>query len=101
MKSTAGSTPVSYRLAVASRVLAAVFGGYLLAALGSVCITLLLPVPRGEATVSGMMSSFVFYLLAVLWCFACRSAWRAWGGVLGACLALGAIAALSYWMGRP
>ncbi|MGH8393502.1 MAG: DUF3649 domain-containing protein, partial [Pseudomonas sp.] len=34
------SLPVSYRLAVTSRVLAAVVGGYLLASLASVCMTL-------------------------------------------------------------
>jgi hypothetical protein len=101
MKSNVGATPVSYRLAVASRVLAAVFGGYLLAALGSVCLTLLLPMPRIDATVSGMTASFVFYLLAVLWCFACRSAWRAWAGVASACLVLALIAGLAYWMARP
>jgi len=43
----------------------------------------------------------VFYLLAVLWCFACRSAWRAWAGVAGACLVLALIAGLAYWTARP
>ena len=76
------SLPVSYRLAVTSRLLAAVVGGYLLAPLASVCMTLWLPTNRADAVISGMLSSFVFYLLAVIWCFACRSAWRAWAGVL-------------------
>lgn len=96
MKSKAGSTPVSYRLAVTSRVLAAVFGGYVLAALSSVCMTLLLPVARADAVISGMMTSFLFYLVAVLWCFACRSAWQAWFGLLLPCLVLAAIGALAY-----
>ena len=97
MKSKAVGTPVSYRLAVTSRVLAAVLGGYVLAALSSVCLTLLLPVPRPDAVVIGMMSSFLFYLLAVIGCFACRSAWQAWGGVLLASLILAAISGLVYW----
>ncbi|WEK10820.1 MAG: DUF3649 domain-containing protein [Candidatus Pseudomonas colombiensis] len=97
MKSKAVGTPVSYRLAVTSRVLAAVLGGYVLAALSSVCLTLLLPVSRPDAVVIGMMSSFLFYLLAVIGCFACRSAWQAWSGVLLASLILAAISGLAYW----
>ncbi|CAI8746065.1 MULTISPECIES: DUF3649 domain-containing protein [Pseudomonas] len=98
MKSKAAGLPLSYRLAVTSRSLAAVFGGYLLAAMASVCITLLLPVPRAEAVISGMMLSFLFYLVAFLWCFACRSAWQAWLGVLVPSLVLAMISGLAYWM---
>jgi len=98
MKSKRPSLPVSYRLAVTSRVLAAAGGGYLVAALASVCISLLSPMTRAEAVVSGMMLSFVFYLLAVIWCFACRTAWQAWGGLLGVSLVLGAIDGVAYWM---
>ncbi|MDD1014996.1 MULTISPECIES: DUF3649 domain-containing protein [Pseudomonas] len=101
MKSKAARLPISYRLAVTSRSLAAVFGGYLLAAMASVCITLLLPVPRAEAVISGMMLSFLFYLVAFLWCFACRSAWQAWLGVLLPSLVLGMINGLVYWMKNP
>ncbi|QQZ43062.1 DUF3649 domain-containing protein [Pseudomonas sp. SK3(2021)] len=93
MKSKVAAIPFSYRLAVMSRVLAAVFGGYLLAALSSVCLTLLLPVSRTDAVVSGMMTSFLFYLVAVLWCFACRTAWQAWLGLLLPALGLAAISA--------
>ena len=48
-----------------------------------------------------MLSSFVFYLLAVIWCFACRSAVRAWFGVLVPCAILATLAGLAYWMARP
>ncbi|NBF02323.1 DUF3649 domain-containing protein [Pseudomonas sp. Fl5BN2] len=101
MKSKVGGTPASYRLAVASRVCAAVVGGYLLAALSSVCLTLLLPLPQADAVVSGMLSSFLFYLVAVLWCFACRTAWQAWLGLLVPSLGLGLIAGGAYWMAFP
>ncbi|MGE8392711.1 DUF3649 domain-containing protein [Pseudomonas sp. BIGb0427] len=101
MKSKAAGLPISYRLAVTSRSLAAVFGGYLLAAMASVCITLLLPVPRAEAVISGMMLSFLFYLVAFLWCFACRSAWQAWLGVLVPSLVLAMVSGLAYWMKNP
>lgn len=98
MKSKAAGLPLSYRLAVASRSLAALLGGYLLASLASVCITLLTPTAQVDAALTGMMLSFVVYLLAFIWCFACRSAWRAWLGVLLPSLVLGLIAGLAYWM---
>lgn len=100
MKSKA-SLPLSYRLAVTSRLLAAVVGGYMLASLASVCLTLWLPISRADAVVSGMLSSFVFYLLAVIWCFACRTAARAWFGVLVPSAILATQAGLAYWMARP
>ncbi len=73
----------------------------MLASLASVCLTLWLPISRADAVVSGMLSSFVFYLLAVIWCFACRSAARAWFGVLVPCAILATLAGLAYWMARP
>lgn len=98
MRSKAAGMPLSYRLSVTSRCLAAVFGGYVLAALVSVCFTLLAPMSRAEAVISGMMLSFLFYLVAFLWCFASRSAWQAWLGVLLPSLVLGVINGLAYWM---
>lgn len=98
MKSTSAGLPVSYRLAVTSRSLAALLGGYLLASMASVCIALLVPLPRIDAVTTGMMLSFVFYLLAFIWCFACRSAWRAWLGVLLPSLVLALIDGLAYWV---
>ncbi|RLU08217.1 hypothetical protein CS078_14320 [Pseudomonas prosekii] len=100
MKGKISALPVSYRLAVTSRVLAAVVGGYVVAALASVSLSLWLPMARAEAVVTGMMTSFLAYLVAVLWCFACRSAWQAWLGMLVPSLVLGAISALAYWMGH-
>lgn len=101
MKSKAAGLPLSYRLAVTSRSLAALLGGYLLASMASVCITLLAPMTQVDATMTGTMLSFVFYLIAFIGCFACRSAWRAWLGVLLPSLALGLINVLAYWMNLP
>jgi len=100
MKGKITELPVPYRLAVTSRVLAAVLGGYLVAALASVSLTMWLPMARGEAVVTGMMASFLVYLVAVLWCFACRSAWQAWFGLIGASVVLAAVSGLAYWMGH-
>nr|WP_314615665.1 DUF3649 domain-containing protein [uncultured Pseudomonas sp.] len=101
MKRTAAGLPLSYRLAVTSRWLAALLGGYLLASMASVCISLLSPMARVDAAMTGMMLSFVFYLLAFIYCFACRSAGRAWLGVLLPSLLLGAFNGLAYWMKTP
>ncbi|WP_449431223.1 DUF3649 domain-containing protein [Pseudomonas putida] len=101
MKSKAAGLSLSYRLAVTSRSLAALLGGYLLASLASVCITLLAPLSQVDATLSGMLLSFVVYLLAFIWCFACRSAWRAWSGVLLPSLVLGMVNGFAYWMRTP
>ena len=100
MKGKITALPVSYRLAVTSRVLAAVLGGYIVAALASVSLTLWVPMARADAVVTGMMTSFLAYLGAVIWCFACRSAWRAWLGLIVPSLVLAAISGLAYWMGR-
>ena len=98
MKGKSTSLPVSYRLAVTSRALAAVLGGYVIAALASVSLSLWLPIARADAVVTGMMTSFLAYLCAVLWCFACRTAWRAWTGLIVAGLFLTAVAGLAYWV---
>lgn len=97
MSIRAASLPVNVRLAVVSRVLAAALGGYLLAALTSVCVTQFAPLARADAVVLGMTLSFLVYLPAVLWCFVSRSAWRAWGGVLLPSAILAAMYTASRW----
>lgn len=82
-------------LALASRIIAALLGGYALAALTSVA-TLALPMDRSEAVLTGMMLSFMVYAGAVIWVFAVQTAIRAWGGLGVAALPL-MLAALSVW----
>ncbi|MBV4529940.1 DUF3649 domain-containing protein [Pseudomonas sp. SWRI107] len=101
MNRKAAGLPLSYRLAVASRCLAACGGGYVLAAQVSVSGALLLPMAQVDAALTGMLLSFVFLLLAFIWCFACSNAWRAWAGVLLPSLALGLVNGLVYWMKTP
>lgn len=67
-----------YRLLVASRILAAIIGGYALTSALSVLLALLLPVSRSEATLAATMLSFVVYAVVVLWVFAARSVMRVW-----------------------
>ena len=89
---------LTYRLAVTSRILAALFGGYLVAALTSVCISQWLPMSRADAVITGMLLSFLAYLVVVLWCFACRTAWQAWIGVLLPSALLGVAFAFGRWL---
>jgi hypothetical protein len=64
-----------------SRIIAALFGGYALAALASVAV-LALPMSKPQAVLTGMLASFAIYTGAVIWVFAVRSAWKAWAGLL-------------------
>lgn len=77
-------TPLSirYRLAVLSRAAAAVLGGYAVASLFAYCLALALPIRRADAVLTGMLSSFAIFLIAVIWVFAARTALRAWCGLL-------------------
>lgn len=72
-----------------SRIAAALFGGYALAALCSIA-ALALPIDGRQAVFTGMLASFLLYAGAVVWVFAVRSAWRAWLGLL--------ITALPLWL---
>ena len=82
---------------IVSRVAAALFGGYALAAVSAVFLALSLPLARSEAVLTGIMISFVVYVCAALWVFAASSAWRAWAGlVLPGLLLGGAIVMLRF-----
>lgn len=74
-------------LPLISRIVAAIGGGYVLAALLSVAV-LALPVSRPQAVIGGMLGSFAVYAGAVIWVFAVRSATRAWVGLIVAALPL-------------
>jgi hypothetical protein len=79
---------------VASRTLAAVFGGYALAACATTALALWLP---AAPVITANLLSFLIYTVAVLWAFATRSAARAWVGILMPALVLAALA----WLGGP
>ncbi|CAG9193484.1 Iron uptake protein [Paraburkholderia tropica] len=78
-----------------SRIVAAIFGGYALAALTSVA-TLALPIAAPQAVIAGMLASFVVYACVVIGVFLARSARRAWGGLLIAAAPL-LLASWSVW----
>jgi len=91
-----GSEGLRYRLGVASRALAAILGGYAVSALAATVLALFLPTSRAEATLTGMLASFVIYTVAVMWVFAARTALRAWAGILAPSAALGAVLLFHY-----
>lgn len=74
-----------YRWAIASRSVAAIFGGYGLAATFAACMSLALPLvgmSRPDAVLTATMLAFVLHAVAALWAFSCASAWRTWAGIL-------------------
>jgi hypothetical protein len=71
-----------------SRIVAALFGGYALAALSSAAV-LALPMNKVQAVIAGTLLSFLVYAGAVIWVFAVRSALKAWVGLIIAAVPLG------------
>ncbi|WP_295984787.1 DUF3649 domain-containing protein [uncultured Variovorax sp.] len=94
---------MSHRLGVASRAVAAIAGGYVVAALSSVVLAICLPavfgMARSEATMTGLLASFAVFALAVMWVFAARTARRAWLGLVAAAAVLGLLAWLMHATG--
>jgi hypothetical protein len=83
-----GTLTASYRLAIASRAVASIVGGY---AIATFALAIFLPMSKAEASLTATMLSFLIYTCAVVWVFATRSAWRAWAGILVPSIALGAL----------
>ena len=70
------------RWGVLSRTVAAVGGGYALAALLAMECAVALPMARLDAVLVGMMLGLLAFAGVVIWVFAARSAARAWAGLL-------------------
>ncbi len=90
--------PLRYRLAVFSRVAAAIAGGYAFSALSALMLAQILQhwigMARSEAVTTATLLFFVIYLCVILWVFATASALRAWAGLLIATAPVGAVVAL-------
>ncbi|MEH3048646.1 iron transporter [Sphingomonas adhaesiva] len=83
-------------LAMAARCATALVGGYAAAAVLATLLARLLPIARVEATLWGMILSFLFYAVIALWCFVEPRLWRAAALVWGVALP-GAL--LLWWLG--
>lgn len=94
-----GRAGLRYRIGVAVRAVAAILGGYGVAALWATALALYLPTARVEASLTGIMVAFVVYPCVVMWVFAARSATLAWLGLLALAALPGALLAIHY-LGR-
>jgi hypothetical protein len=83
-------------MAIVSRVLAAIFGGYLLANVIAIALSYVLPGSRADGVLVAMFISFIIYAGAVVWVFTARTAWVAWLGLLIPGLVSSAIIFLLY-----
>ena len=78
------------RWGVASRVLAALLGGYFVAWGSTAFLSMALPMVRVNRVVTASLLCFAVWCAAAVYAFAARSGWRAWwlllliGGVLNA-----------------
>lgn len=91
---TFASPGARYRLSVASRVLAAVVGGYALTSLLNIALPLLLEKAGAnlpQALLWTMMASFLVWAAIIIGVFSIRSAARAWSWLAGSAVPLGLI----------
>lgn len=91
------SPTARYRWSVASRVLAAVVGGYALTSAATVLLALVWPLPQAEAVLASTMLSFALYTGVLVWIFAVRRLRTVW---LGLVIATAVCAVLS-WLLLP
>lgn len=71
------------RFAVASRVSAALFGGYVLACGSTAFLTLVLPLGKVDRVAFATLLAFAAWAAGAIYVFAARSAWHAWAASLG------------------
>ena len=76
----------AYRWSVLSRVIAAAVGGYAIVTLLQLAATIVLPFDTHHSLLFFSQTGYLYYTGIILWCFATRTAKRAWIGL--ACLAL-------------
>lgn len=88
-----------YRIGVAARVVAALAGGYAIAALTAAAIAVTLPLSREEAATVGSLTGLLAWPIAAMGCFWARNAMRAWVGVVVVATLLGATILIAGW--RP
>ena len=83
--------PWRRRLDVAARGVAAIFLGYLFAALSTAVLARVLPGPRAEASMAATLLSFAIYAGVAVWAFADAKTWRVWLGLVAGSGLLAAI----------
>jgi hypothetical protein len=80
-----------YRWSVLSRAVAASVGGYALVAALQLALTAALPWAFYKVLLFSSQTSYLYYTGIIIWCFAARTARRAWFGLALAALPLALI----------
>ena len=83
---------------IAARAVAGSVGAYAVAALFAAALAQALPLDPVEAVIPATLLAFLVAPAVTIWAFLARGPWRAWAGVIGAVLLLGAIVWIA---GRP
>jgi hypothetical protein len=71
------------------RIVAGVGGGYAVAALCTMVLSLGLPMPRAEAVLTATMASFAIYAGLIIWAFAAHRVLCVWAGMAATAALLG------------
>lgn len=89
----AGSNlPRSGGLAVLSRTVAAVAGGYAIASLSSALLAQAMPASRPEAVQTGLLVAIPVWVAVWIWAFSARRVVAVWRGIAGIAVVMGALA---------
>ncbi|MBE0380469.1 hypothetical protein [Pseudoalteromonas prydzensis] len=73
---------------ITARVLIALVGGYFMSMLGAILIGNHLLSDKTNSIITGLMFSFIIYLITVLFVFATKTTLRAFAAVFGLCILL-------------
>ena len=71
----------AYRWGVLSRVVAAAAGGYVIVSLLHLAMIAMLPMAHYKALLFTSQTGYLYYTGIIIWCFAARTARRAWLGL--------------------
>ena len=71
----------AYRWSVLSRFVAAAAGGYAVVTLLHLAFTVVVPVDYYKALLFSSQTGYLYYTGIIIWCFAARTARRAWLGL--------------------
>jgi hypothetical protein len=90
------------RLSLASRVLAALVGGYAFAHAATAFLTLALPFARADRVIAATLLAFVVWCGVAIYAFMAPKVWRVWAVLLiGGALMYGVAVAFSDMAARP
>jgi hypothetical protein len=71
----------TYRWSVLSRCIAAAAGGYAIVTLLHLAMVVVLPWENHKAMLFSSQTGYLWYTGVIIWCFAARTATRAWAGL--------------------